>query len=182
FGQLLELRPGEFVREVTEASAEDPDAAAAAAAADPQQQQEQQQQQQQQQQRGTWVVVLVYEEGVEACELLSAAFAAAAVQHKDIKFIKASSKLILENFPKNKLPLVLLYFGGCCSKQLLGLQHWGGAAVSAAAVDRALRRYGVLRSKPEETSSEDSEEEEKEKVRSKGYSSTTLDRLLSRKP
>ena len=138
FGEIIQISKDDFVKEVTEASAEDPDADEDEAAADKQQQQ--QQQQQQQGGGGTYVVVNLYSESVSACVLLNAAFAALAKKHKDIKFVKAFVADVLPKFNEVNLPLVLLYFKGECIQQIRGKDPWGDNHIDEKHVERKLRK------------------------------------------
>ncbi|KAL8452280.1 hypothetical protein Emed_001441 [Eimeria media] len=194
FGELLHLGKDEFVQEVTEASAVNPDAREEEAAeADPEQQQ--QQQQQQQQKGGTWVVLHMYRDSVVACRQLNAILSRLAARFKSIKFMKALSTDVIEAYPDSRLPTVLLYFGGKCQRQIVGTDEWGGAAITERTVEKALRRFKVLGSgdansdcssgaedrRDESEEEDDRSDDERERLRGKGYSSVRLDGLLARK-
>ncbi|KAL8275566.1 hypothetical protein Esti_000517 [Eimeria stiedai] len=197
FGELLHLGKDEFVQEVTEASAVDPDARdEETAEADPEQQQ--------QQQRGTWVVLHMYRDSVEACRQLNAILSRVAVRFKYTKFMKALSTDVIEGYPDSRLPTVLLYFGGKCQRQVVGTDEWGGAAMTDKTVKKTLSACVVLRTPGRfkvlgsgngnsDCSSgaedrhgnsgeeEDRSDEERERLRGKGYASVLLDGLLARK-
>ncbi|KAL8436379.1 hypothetical protein ACSSS7_001779 [Eimeria intestinalis] len=193
FGELLHLGKDEFVQEVTEASAVDPEARdGEAAEADPEQQQ---QQQQQQRRGGTWVVLHMYRDSVDSCRQLNSILSRLAARFKSTKFMKALSTDVIEAYPDSRLPTVLLYFGGKCQRQVVGTDEWGGAAMTERTVEKTLRRLKVIGSGDDnsdcssgaegrrEESEEDSDrsDEERERLRGKGYSSVRLDGLLARK-
>ncbi|OEH74246.1 phosducin-like protein 3 [Cyclospora cayetanensis] len=180
FGELLHLGKDDFLTEVTKASAVDPDAQETSESAGSSSQHEQLEQQN----CGTWVVLHLYQESASPCVLINRCLATLAANYKEVKFMKAISTDVVPDYPNSRLPTVLLYFGGTCKKQIVGVDEWGGKDINKNTIERALKRFGVLRREGEMAQSDnssDESDEEKERIRGKGYSSMRLDNLLSRR-
>lgn len=143
FGDVFHIAKDEFVKEVTEASKfrvlEEPsgescspslppfaDIATSA-------------------RNGTWVVLHLYQDAVTSCRQMNAILPTVAKTYKFVKFVKAISTDVIENYPNARLPTVLLYFGGTCQKQIVGSTEWGGETMTAKTVRRALRKLKAER-------------------------------------
>jgi hypothetical protein len=97
FGALEGIRGSEFVQKVTQASEE------------------------------AWVVVLLYKESHEGCALLLSCFEELAAKYPSSKYVKIISTDCIPNYPDQNLPTVLVYSGGACKHNLVGLATWGGS-------------------------------------------------------
>ena len=138
FGRLLPLSRGDFVREVTEASKEGGAAGAGTAAAAGAGS------------GGTWVVVLLYKPGIDASRKLEEVLPRLADRHRATKFMQIIADQCIENFPDRNVPALLLYFDGVCTEQLIGLAQFGGARVTADAVEWVLAQKGAVQTELEE--------------------------------
>ncbi|KFH16208.1 putative phosducin [Toxoplasma gondii MAS] len=163
--------------------------------------------------RGTWVVVHLYQSAVPACKALNELLPQLAQRHREVKFMKGIATDVIPNFPDSKVPTMLLYFGGTCRAQVVGLQkEWADEGDTRKlptlhGIEKFLGRYGVLNGdtdRRDESDSDSSDEdsrrgarhlrisygdsrgrddesdEEKERTRTKGYSSLGFDRKVQR--
>jgi len=113
---------------------------------------------------GVWVVLMLVEEGQPDCDALRRACTEAAERLPRIKFLTIKSTDAIENFPRERLPMVLLYRDGEMQRQVDGMAPWGGKRPSSEDIESALRRLGPLRGE-RKVDSDDEEEEEEEKER-----------------
>ncbi|KAL8429376.1 hypothetical protein Efla_001214 [Eimeria flavescens] len=187
FGEVIKLERDEFVRQVTEASVVDPYLESDQAPS-------LEEQRERQQQHGTWVVVHMYKDSVAACKQFNSVLERLAKRLPWIKFVKATSTEVVVNYPDTRLPTVLLYYGGNCVRQIVGVDEWGGPGLTEETVAQALRRMKVLEPEDEgsdfepaagdrdrEDEEDDRSDEERERIRGKGYSSVKLDGLLGKR-
>ena len=137
FGELLHLGKDEFLKEVTQASAFNPDAVEEAPKA---QQQHRHDEEKEEALGGTWVVLHMYKESVSSCITLNKCFASIASKYRDVKFMKAISTDVIADSPDTKLPTILLYFGGTCKKQVVGAEDWGGSNITMRSIEKTLSR------------------------------------------
>nr|CEL70629.1 TPA: AFR552Cp, related [Neospora caninum Liverpool] len=125
---------------------------------------------------GTWVVVHLYQNAIPACKALNEILPQLAQRHREIKFMKGIATDIIPNYPDSKVPTLLLYFGGTCRAQVVGLQkEWaeeGDATRKLATLqglERFLAKYGVLNSGDtgcrDESDGDSSEEESRRGAR-----------------
>jgi hypothetical protein len=126
FGAVLPLARPDFVREVNEASAD-----------------------------GTWVVIHLHQEHVEASGLLARPLAALAAAKRDVKFMVARADAIMEAYPDKNVPTLLLYCRGALSGQIVGLGELGGPRVSAKILEWVLHKKGVCATELEDDPRED---------------------------
>jgi len=111
---------------------------------------------------GVWVVLLLIEEGHMDCDALLRACTEAAERNPRIKFLTIKSTDAIENFPRDQLPKVLLYFEEQMQRQVDGMAPWGGKNPTCEDIEAALRRLGPLRGERKEVDSDDEAEDEEE--------------------
>eukprot|EP00929_Paragymnodinium_shiwhaense_P080667 TRINITY_DN42087_c0_g1_i1.p1 TRINITY_DN42087_c0_g1~~TRINITY_DN42087_c0_g1_i1.p1 ORF type:complete len:285 (-),score=51.25 TRINITY_DN42087_c0_g1_i1:30-884(-) len=124
FGSVLRVCKGDFVREVTEGSAD-----------------------------GQWVVVLLYCDASTGCHYIEQPWEDAARRFPAVKFMKGVATDVVDGFPDSHTPAVLLYKDKDCKKQLIGLDEWGGKRCSVDCIEWALSRYDVVRTELEDNPS-----------------------------
>ena len=109
-----------------------------------------------------WVVVYLFDHGVEACKLIDKLLLDIAQRHRDVKFVRIPSQNCMENWPMRNLPTLFLYCGGELQTQLLTMKQLGGSEASVQDLERVLSQagaFGPLRnaSKPIDENDETSE-------------------------
>lgn len=114
FGSLDEITGSDFVRCVTEASSSYP------------------------------VVCLLYKAGHAGCGVLEACIAELARKHPNTRFLKSVATSCIPKYPDSNLPTLLVYTGGACRKQVVGLQPFGGARATPEQVALALAQWGAF--------------------------------------
>lgn len=114
FGALEEISGADFVRRVTDAS------------------------------RGHPVVVLLYKPAHAGCGLLEGCLRALAPRHTGTCFLKIVSTSCIPDYPDANLPTLLVYAGGACKKQVVGLAPYGGARATPEQAALALASWGAI--------------------------------------
>ena len=124
YKEVVELTAGEYKQEVTEAS------------------------------RQCYVVVLLYKNGIEGCDVLNARLNELAAKKRSTKFVKILSHLAIPNYPDKLLPTLIVYKDTNHVKQFIGLAEFGGNRMTCDDLEWALSRVGAvetnLRSDPRE--------------------------------
>ncbi|KAK8935363.1 hypothetical protein KSP39_PZI013127 [Platanthera zijinensis] len=95
FGSVLLITGSDFVREVSQASAD------------------------------VWVVVLLFKDGIAGCELLLQCLGELAARYPGTKFVKIISTDCIPKYPDCNLPTILVYNNGAVKGTYVGLQHFG---------------------------------------------------------
>ncbi|OLQ11488.1 CDP-diacylglycerol--glycerol-3-phosphate 3-phosphatidyltransferase [Symbiodinium microadriaticum] len=158
FGELRQLVRAEYVREVTEASAE-----------------------------GQWVLVLLYTESSLACHPMMRPWAEAARRFPSVKFMKGVASEIIPDFPDSLTPTVIMYKDKECIKKVQGLAEWGGSRVCVDSVEWVLAELGIVQSELEEDpraaaemteAPQDGSEDSDEGTDDRSYTSARLERTL----
>lgn len=72
-----------------------------------------------------WVVVLLYKEGVAACELLMKCLEDLARRYPATKFVKIISTDCIPNYPDCNLPTLLVYNNAAVKANYVGLHNFG---------------------------------------------------------
>lgn len=162
FGTLLRVDKQNFVREVTDASAD-----------------------------GQWVAVLLIVEAQGSSQRMVKPWEEMARRHPAVKFMVGIAANVMPNYPDASTPLVLLYRNRDDVKQIVGLGEWGGARCSTDTVEWVLAEYKVVeteldedpRTAPAAASSwrrpargDDSEDEDEDATDDRCYSSTLIGR------
>lgn len=62
--------------------------------------------------KGTYVVLHLYQNSVEACELMNRALFEASEKYKHIKFLKIVATKCIENYPDHNCPTLVIYLNG----------------------------------------------------------------------
>ena len=109
---------GDFVREVTEASAKGP----------------------------TWVVLHLCTQGDDnpECAALHTAFAELAERHPAARFLRIVGTHCIEGYPDENLPTVIVYHDGECQLQIVGGKRFGGRGATADRVEWVLAEVGAV--------------------------------------
>lgn len=89
FGSVIELSRPDFVQEVTEAS------------------------------KSHFVFLHLYQDSLEACQLIKRAYQSLAPKYAKFKFVQIVSTRCIENYPDAHLPTILVYKDGNVFSQLL---------------------------------------------------------------
>jgi hypothetical protein len=95
YGTVTPISGSDFVREVTQASAED------------------------------WVVVCLYKDGVAECSLLLGCLDELGSRYPATKFVKIISTDCIPNYPDCNLPTLLVYHHGAIKGTHVGLKSFG---------------------------------------------------------
>lgn len=67
-----------------------------------------------------WVVLHLYEQGIQLCALINQFLADLAMRYPATKFIKAISKQCIPNYPEKNVPSIFIYYEGQIKKQIIG--------------------------------------------------------------
>ncbi|KXZ49440.1 hypothetical protein GPECTOR_21g666 [Gonium pectorale] len=98
-----------------------------------------------------WVVVHLFKDGHAGCGLLQQCLDELAAKYPSTKFVRIVSTDAIPNYPDANLPTVLLYHDGACSRNAVGLQHFGGAKrITPEQVALVLNTWGPLCLSPDE--------------------------------
>ncbi|XP_010666978.2 uncharacterized protein LOC104884081 [Beta vulgaris subsp. vulgaris] len=95
FGSIISISGSDFIREVSQASPE------------------------------IWVVVILYKEGIAACEMLMGCLEELSRRYPGTKFVKIISTDCIPNYPDCNLPTLLVYNNGAVKANYAGLQSFG---------------------------------------------------------
>uniref|UniRef100_A0A7S3JXT9 Phosducin domain-containing protein n=2 Tax=Aureoumbra lagunensis TaxID=44058 RepID=A0A7S3JXT9_9STRA len=68
----------------------------------------------------TWVLVHLYEDCIEACQILDAMLVGLAKEYRALKFVRIRARAAVENWPEDKVPVLFLYYHGEMKHQLFG--------------------------------------------------------------
>lgn len=116
FGDVYQLVRADFVREVTEGSAD------------------------------CWVVVLLYSDSVMDSRRVEPIFSALARKHKATKFMRIEGRACIENYPDSNIPTILIYHKGEMQKRLITLGQMGGRDTNEEKLEWILFRAGAVES------------------------------------
>lgn len=114
FGSVVEIRGGEFIQQVTDAS------------------------------EGTWVVVLLFQPHHAKCVELETCLDELAADFPFTKFVKILSEECIPGYPRHNLPTLLIYHERSCKKNLIGTDHFRQGRVNAESVAEALNAIGPV--------------------------------------
>lgn len=120
FGSLDEIAGSDFVRRVTDASSAHP------------------------------VVCLLHKPGHAGCAVLGGCLEELARRHPGTRFLRSVATSCIPKYPDSNLPTLLVYRGGSCKKQVVGLQPFGGARATPEQVALALSQWGAFVDEDEE--------------------------------
>ncbi|SPJ09009.1 phosducin-like protein, putative [Plasmodium sp. DRC-Itaito] len=98
--------------------------------------------------KGTHVLLHLYSENVISCKVLNNILKELAQKHKYIKFTKGIYNRIIENYPENKLPTILIYYNGTCIHQICNvLDHIKGGLnnLNMPTFEKFINKYGIFR-------------------------------------
>ncbi|CXI80369.1 phosducin-like protein, putative [Plasmodium berghei] len=97
---------------------------------------------------GTFVVLHLYSDNVISCKILNQILKELANKHKYIKFTKGVYNKIIENYPENKLPTILIYYNGSCIHQICNLINnikGGLNNLNLKSFENFLKKYNILK-------------------------------------
>lgn len=106
FGSVQHIGESDFVREVTEGSAE-----------------------------GKLVIVHLYHPGTTPCQVVSEACQQLAARHPTIKFVRIVAREAIHNFPDSQCPTLLCYSSGQIVAQLCTLTEMGGERTTPDSIE-----------------------------------------------
>lgn len=78
-----------------------------------------------------WVVLHLYEQGIQLCALINQFMAELAVRFPATKFIKAVSTTCIPNYPLKNVPSIFIYYEGQIKKQIVGTVELRGDKLTA---------------------------------------------------
>lgn len=135
FGRVLRISGSQYVEEITNASAEGgPNGGPC------------------------WVVAVMIQDGVEACDALLQVLADVSAKHNTVKFVALPANEAIATFPAKHLPCVLVYREGKVVQQTTGIDVWGGMKrLSRESCEKALSSMGVV---PRIAGSDDDEDDD----------------------
>jgi len=90
---------------------------------------------------GTWVVVFLFQNGHEGCELMSRCLTELSRKYVGTKFVKIISTDCIANYPDQLLPTLILYKDGKVQTTLEGLAKFGGKRVTPESKEEQERTY-----------------------------------------
>lgn len=120
FGHVLQVFRTNFVREVTDASAD-----------------------------GQWVLCLLSVDALQSCQIISAPWEEAARKFPSVKFMRGVASEVVENFPDDSVPAVFIYRNKECAKQIIGLNKWGGNACNVDCIEWVLAQENIVKTELE---------------------------------
>ncbi|KNC85625.1 hypothetical protein SARC_02198 [Sphaeroforma arctica JP610] len=91
-----------------------------------------------------WVVVHLYQNGIEASKVVSGCVEALAKKHKATKFVKILSTRCIENYPDRNLPTLFVYRDGELKGQVVGRSSFGTGDVTVTGVEEKLSKIGAF--------------------------------------
>jgi hypothetical protein len=94
------------------------------------------------------VVCVMIKPGNSDCDSLVSVLHTLAATHPKVKFCTILSVDAIPNFPDKHLPCVLVYRGGQMTKQLTGLEPWGGKKMNVSSVEATLAQLSVFAPPP----------------------------------
>lgn len=115
FGDVRQVTKGNFVKEVTDASAD-----------------------------GQWVVVLMYVDASPSCHQMFRPWTEAAKRFPAVKFLRGVATDVVDDFPDASTPAILVYRDLDCKNQLIGVDEWGGMHCDADCIEWRLSKLGVV--------------------------------------
>jgi len=71
---------------------------------------------------GVWVVLHLYRDGIELCNIINHHFEQLAKQFPMTKFLKGISTTVIPNYPDKNLPTIFVYHEGKMKAQIIGPQ------------------------------------------------------------
>eukprot|EP00172_Hildenbrandia_rubra_P004477 Plantae.Rhodophyta-Hildenbrandia_rubra.ctg913.p1 GENE.Plantae.Rhodophyta-Hildenbrandia_rubra.ctg913~~Plantae.Rhodophyta-Hildenbrandia_rubra.ctg913.p1 ORF type:complete len:230 (+),score=70.53 Plantae.Rhodophyta-Hildenbrandia_rubra.ctg913:73-762(+) len=96
--------------------------------------------------KGIYVVVHLFQDGLEGCKLMSEILSKLAKKFRFTKFLKCKSTDAIRNFPDEKCPALLVYEGGKVLKQFVGLEAFAGLKTQVEHVEWGLKNLGAVES------------------------------------
>lgn len=78
-----------------------------------------------------WVVLHLYEQGIQLCALINQFMAELAERFPATKFIKAVSTTCIPNYPLKNVPSIFIYYEGQIKKQIVGTVELRGDKLTA---------------------------------------------------
>mmetsp|Transcript_19510 Transcript_19510/g.31944 ORF Transcript_19510/g.31944 Transcript_19510/m.31944 type:complete len:173 (+) Transcript_19510:303-821(+) len=100
--------------------------------------------------KDVWVVVLLFQRGLQACDVVERCLQTLARKFRAVKFLRIIATQAIRNYPDKNVPTVLVYKDGACRKQFIGIDSFGGLGVTAEDLEWQLHKLGVVETDLEE--------------------------------
>ncbi|KDN47525.1 thioredoxin-like protein [Tilletiaria anomala UBC 951] len=136
FGRVYPISRVDYMREVTEASKEDPSDVAA-----------QDEDDVKGKGKGTGVICFLYKDGMDTCDLLAGYLETLAAKYPSSKFVSIVGDKCIPNYPDKNLPTLLIYRGGELHRQIVGLRReigLDGMNTKCADIELLLTAVGAI--------------------------------------
>jgi len=92
-----------------------------------------------------WVILCLYKDALQSCKVMNEILTVLARKFGYVKFCRAVSDDIVENFPAANLPGLMIYRGGVCRHQIFGPTNFGGRNMTADSVEWSLaKKYKIF--------------------------------------
>jgi len=91
-----------------------------------------------------WVIVHLYKNGIEMCNLLNHHFVTLAQKFPFTKFIKAVATTCIPNYPEHNLPTIFIYQNGEMKEKLIGRDSFPSGKVTQEDVEWQLSQTGAI--------------------------------------
>ncbi|CDU19508.1 uncharacterized protein PY17X_1234600 [Plasmodium yoelii] len=142
YGQVYEISKESFITEINEASKKNP------LTLNNTNENDEMNKIKEKKKSGTFVVLHLYSDNVISCKILNQVLKEIAIKHKYIKFTKGIYNKIIENYPENKLPTILIYYNGSCIHQICDLINnikGGLDNLNLKFFENLLKKYNILK-------------------------------------
>ena len=80
--------------------------------------------------KGVWVVVCLFQQGIQACSVLLQRLQALSRKFRATKFVKITATDAIRGYPDRNCPTLLIYYEGDLKRQLVGLASLGGLSTT----------------------------------------------------
>lgn len=114
FGKIVEIRGGEFIAQVTEAS------------------------------ENTWIVVLLFQPNHSKCEQLEVCLEELAADFTQTKFVKILSEECIAGYPREHLPTLLIYHNRSCKRTIAGSEAFRSGRLTSESIVEMLNKVGPV--------------------------------------
>jgi len=116
---------------------------------------------------GVWVVLHLYRDGVQLCNVINHHFNELARQFPMTKFLKGVSTTVIPNYPDKNLPTIFVYHEGKMKAQIIGPQTFSNN-VSKDQLEWCFHEIGAVPSQLEKNPTEETRDAIQSSIRSSG--------------
>jgi len=99
---------------------------------------------------GIWVVLVLFQSGIPACNVILQRLNVLAQKIKTTKFLKIVATEAIHNYPERNCPTLLIYHEGNLKRQIVGIASLGGMNVTVEDLEWQLKKVGAVESQMEE--------------------------------